>query len=144
MTKIPTIQSVMTPFPHSVDVDAPLRLARNMMLEHGVHHLPVKRGRVLAGILTDRDLKRALDPGLGLPPGNELFVEDAMVHEVYTVETTERLDNVVRRMADDRIGSALVVKGPNLVGIFTAIDACRVLCERLRCELPEGSGDEVA
>jgi hypothetical protein len=36
----------------------------------------VKDGNALAGVLSDRDLKRALDPDLGLPPKDELFVRD--------------------------------------------------------------------
>jgi len=144
LKKIATVQTVMTPFPHAVDADAPLRQARQMMLEHDVRHLPVKRGPKLVGVLSDRDLKRALDPALGLPPGSELFVEDAMVHDPYVVETTERLDNVLYEMADSHIGSALVVKGAKLVGIFTATDACRAFGEHLRGEHPLPSGDEVA
>ena len=144
MKKIATIQSVMTPFPHAVEADAPLRRARNMMLELEVRHLPVKREQRLVGVLTDRDLKRALDPALGLPPGSELFVEDAMIHDPYVVETTERLDVVLEEMARAHIGSALVVKGPKLVGIFTATDACRCFCEHLRAGLPEPTDDEVA
>jgi acetoin utilization protein AcuB len=129
---IPTIQAVMTPFPHSVDADSPLRLARQMMLEHEVRHLPVVRRGRLAGVLSDRDLKRALDPDLGLPPKNELLVDEVMVHDAYVVETTTPLDEVLLEMADGHIGSALVVKREKLVGIFTATDACRVFGEHLR------------
>ena len=140
---IPSIQSVMTPFPHAVDAGAPLRLARQMMLEHEVRHLPVTQGDRLVGVLTDRDLKRALDPSLGLPPKNELLVDDAMIHDAYVVETTERLDRVLLEMADSHIGSALVAKGSKLVGIFTVTDACRAFGEHLRAEFP-AAPDEVA
>lgn len=132
MKSIPSVQSVMTAFPYSVDATAPLRLARQMMLEHDVRHLPVTRGSKLAGVLTDRDLKRALDPGLGLPPKNELCVDDVMVHDPYVVENTEPLDRVLLEMADAHIGSALVTRASKLVGIFTATDACRAFGEHLR------------
>ena len=65
MDRIPSIGSVMTPFPHVVNVDDSLRLARAVMVEHDVRHLPVKDGDTLVGLLTDRDLKRALDPTWG-------------------------------------------------------------------------------
>lgn len=132
MKKIPAVQLVMTPFPHAVEADAPLRLARQMMLEHDVRHLPVVEAERLVGILSDRDLKRALDPSLGISPKHELLVEDAMVREPYVVPTSERLDRVLLTMADDHIGSALVVKGDKLVGIFTANDACRAFGESLQ------------
>jgi acetoin utilization protein AcuB len=143
MKKIPTLQSVMTPFPYAVDADAPLRAARQMMHEHEVRHLPVKRDNKLVGVLSDRDLKRALDPGLGLPPGDELFVDDVMVHHPFVAETTERLDRALDEMAEAHIGSVLVVKSAKLVGIFTANDACRAFCKYLRADFPE-SGDAVA
>ena len=115
--KPPSIQSVRTPFPFSVEEDAPLRLARQMLLDHEVRHLPVTRGGQLVGVLSDRDLKRALDPSLGLPPKDELLVDDAMIHEAYVVETGERLDRVLLEMADSHIGSALVTKSGKLVGM---------------------------
>jgi CBS domain-containing protein len=68
MDHIPSIGSVMSPLPHVVHVDDSLRAARGLMVEHGVRHLPVKDDDALVGVLTDRDLKRALDPDLGLPP----------------------------------------------------------------------------
>jgi acetoin utilization protein AcuB len=142
--KLATVQSVMTPFPHAVDVDAPLRIARQMMQQHGVRHLPVKRGSKLVGVLSDRDLKRSLDPALGISPGNELFVDDVMIHNPYVVETHERLDNALNEMADSHIGSVLVVRKGKLVGIFTATDACRAFCDYLREDHPEPTGDEVA
>ncbi|NNL67308.1 MAG: CBS domain-containing protein [Myxococcales bacterium] len=122
----------MTPFPHSIDAEAPLRQARQQMLEHGVRHLPVTRRNRLVGLLTDRDLKRALDPSLGLAPRNELAVRDAMVRDVYIAETLERLDRVLLEMADAHIGSALVTKNGKLVGIFKSTDACRAFGEHLR------------
>ncbi len=141
MNKIPSIQSVMTPFPYSISTEAPLRRARQMMLEHEVRHLPVVRKGKLAGVITDRDLKRALDPAMGLPPKDELFVSDVMVHNAYVVETSERLDYVLLAMAEEHIGCALVVKEGKLVGIFTTTDACRVFGAHLRRDLPEGDGE---
>ena len=75
MDRIPGVQAVMTPFPYSVGPDAPLRAAREMMRSHEVRHLPVLGEGRLLGVITDRDIKRALDPSLGLPPKDELFVD---------------------------------------------------------------------
>jgi acetoin utilization protein AcuB len=134
----------MTPFPHVVEVDDSLFHARELMVRHQVRHLPVKDGSVLVGVLTDRDLKRALDPDLGLPPKNELFVRDVFEPEAYVVDSSEPLDRVLDDMATRHIGSALVTKHGHLVGIFTATDACRVFCRHLRSIFPLTSADEVA
>jgi CBS domain-containing protein len=108
MDRMPSTNSVMTPFPHVVEVDDSLRHARALMVRHQVRHLPVKEGSALVGVLTDRDLKRALDPDLGLPPKDELFVRDVFEPEAYVVDSSEPLDHVLEHMAAEHIGSALV------------------------------------
>jgi acetoin utilization protein AcuB len=144
MTHMPTTSSVMTPFPFVVQTDDSLLYARELMVRHGIRHLPVKRGDELAGVLSDRDLKRALDPDLGLPPKEELFVSDVFEPDAYVVDGGEPLDAVLAHMAAEHIGSVLVTKHGHLVGIFTATDACRVFCEHLRSLFPEGPGGEAA
>ena len=114
------------------------------MVEHGVRHLPVKEGNLLVGLVTDRDLKRAVDPDLGLPPKEELFVRDVYLPEPYIVDAGTRLDDVLEQLASQHIGSALVTKSDRLVGIFTAMDACRIYCQHLRSLFPTPPGDEVA
>ena len=87
----------MTPFPFFVTVGDSLLVARTLMVRHEVRHLPVKDGDALVGVLTDRDLKRALDPDLGLPPKEELFVRDVFAPDPYTVDTGGRLTSCSRR-----------------------------------------------
>ncbi len=89
MNHIPSIGSVMTPFPYVVQQDDILLAARTLMVEHDVRHLPVQDGSRLVGLLTDRDLKRAMDPDLGLPPKEELFVRDVLVADAYVVDWAE-------------------------------------------------------
>jgi CBS domain-containing protein len=114
------------------------------MVEHRIRHLPVQDQGVLVGILTDRDLKRALDPDVGLPPKQELFVTDVFEPNAYVVDGGEPLDTVLEHMAAHHIGSALVTKGQKLAGILTATDACRLLCEHLRSLNPQSASDDVA
>ena len=138
--RIPSVGSVMTPFPHFVHVDDSLLVARMIMVEHAVRHLPVKDGNELVGILTDRDLKRALDPDLGLPPKDQLFVRDVFVADAFVVDSAEPLDNVLEQLAARHIGSALVTEEGRLIGIFTLVDACRTFCEHLRAMFPNRGG----
>jgi acetoin utilization protein AcuB len=144
MDHIPAIGSVMTPFPYVVQVTESVLVARALMIEHDVRHLPVKDGNTLLGVLTDRDLKRALDPGLGLPPKEELFVSDVFVADAYVVDVSEPLDGVLNHLSSEHIGSALVTKSGRLVGIFTLTDAARLFCNHLRSLFPSRSGNEVA
>ena len=138
------VASAMTPFPYSIDVGDSLRRARGLMVEHQIRHLPVMRERSLVGVLSDRDLKRAMDPDLGLPPKEELLVRDVLVADAYVVDWAEPLDRVLERMTSEHIGSALVTKAGKLVGIFTAMDACRFLYKHLRSLFPSQTSDDVA
>jgi acetoin utilization protein AcuB len=144
MTHKPTTGSVMTPFPYVVQIDDSLLIARDLMVRHQIRHLPVKHGNTLVGVITDRDLKRSLDPDLGLPPKTELFVKDVYEPNAYIVDAAEPLDAVLEHMADEHIGSVLVTKHEHLVGIFTATDACRVFCRHLRSIFPAGPGESAA
>jgi CBS domain-containing protein len=144
MDHIPMVASAMTPFPCWIDIGDSLRRARGLMVEHQIRHLPVMQERSLVGVLSDRDLKRALDPTLGLPPEDELFVRDAYVSDPYVVDSSTALDVVLEHMAAHHVGSALVTSHGRLAGIFTATDACRLYCDHLRKLFPARSGEDVA
>lgn len=144
MNHIPSMRSDITPFPYSVEIGDSLLVARTLMVDHDVRHLPVKDGADLVGVLTDRDLKRALDPDLGLPPKDELFVRDVFVADAFTVEMSDRLDRVLEEMANRHLGSVLVTHQGRLAGIFTMTDACRFLCEHLRALVPPRPGGHAA
>lgn len=132
MTRPLTIGEVMTAHLWVIGEDAPLRQARSLMVEHDIHHLPVVQHGRCVGVLADRDVKRALDPDLGLPPEDELFVRDVCAFDVYAVTPDEPLERVLRTLSERHIGSALVVERARLVGILTTSDACRVFADFLR------------
>jgi len=137
MKRNPQIVAFMTPFPYSVDIDAPLRTAHEMMREHRFRHLPVTSEKKIIGVLTDRDIKLILGPDFNYPSEDELKVRDAFVEQPCVVSASTPVAIVARTMADKRIGSAIVTKGEKLVGIFTVTDACRALAELL-----EGPGEQ--
>lgn len=139
MKHVPLIKSVMTPFPHSIDVDATLEDARVMMAKHHIQHLPVKEDGKLVSVITDDDLQLALRGNDGTR-----YVREVCVRDAYIVGLTERLDSVLLRMAERHIGSALVVKNGRLAGIFTTTDACRCYGEYLRSLFPVGGGSDAA
>lgn len=128
----PKVKSVMTPFPYSVALDAPIGAARKLMLEKHVHHLPVTDGSRLAGIVTDRDIKLLLGPEIGSPDPRELTVEDAYVADGFAVDLETPLVDVLAIMIERHLGAALVTGHGRLAGIFTAMDACRALHDHLK------------
>ena len=127
----------MTPFPHFVEINAPVRTAGEMMDAHQIHHLPVMSEGKLVSVVTNHDIQLARQGPA------DARVRDICVRKTYVVELSEPLDRVLQQMAERHLGSALVVKDGKLVGIFTISDACRAFCELLRALFP-GGDDRVA
>ena len=121
----------MTPFPHTVDIDAPLAEAHQLMREHRFRHLPVTSNGKIVGVLTDRDISLILGPDFERPDEREPKVRNAHIEEACIVPASTPVAKVARLMADNRTGSAIVTKHDKLVGIFTVTDACRALAEVL-------------
>ena len=124
-----TIGSCMTPNPHTIGVDQPLQRAHEMMRLHRVRHLPVLRTAELVGLLSQRDLF-FIETLKGVDPG-KVTVEEAMVGEPYTVQRDAPIMKVVQEMITGRLGSAVVLDGRDVVGIFTAVDGLTVLHDLL-------------
>ena len=144
MQSIPRLKTVMTPFPHTVDIAAPLAEVRSFMREHHIRHLPVMEEGQLAGIVTDRDIKLLLGPDFDFPDESELTARDAYQPEVYVVDINSRLDDVLLDMAGQRIGSALVTRKGQIAGVLTVTDVCRAFGEYLKALHPDDSGDTAA
>ncbi len=144
MRYIPQIKSVMTPFPYAIDINEPAIAARKMMKHHGIRHLPVKEHGELAGVITDRDIKKRMGPDFTTPQEQELTVRQVFIDDAYTVDLREPLDNVLLHMANHHIGSAIVTKNGNLAGLFTVTDACRVFSKFLREHFLPTPGNDAA
>jgi CBS domain-containing protein len=137
---IPTVKLAMTPFPHAVEVDAPLSAALAMMDEHGVHQLPVTEQGRLVGSVAKGDVELVTASARGRPTAGR--VRDALSASPCVVEDGERLDRVLERMAGGHVAAALVTRRGKLVGIFTFTDACRLFAEWLHARFPDpGAGD---
>ncbi len=124
-----TIGKYMTPSPHSIGSEQTLTAAHDLMREHSIRHLPVLHGGKLVGLVSLRDLHlvetlKDVDP-------EQVTIDEAMTTEVYTVAPETPLADVVRVMLDSKLGSAVVVDGPHVAGVFTTTDALKALLELL-------------
>ncbi len=144
MTLPPTLKTAMTPFPYSVEADAALKEAQNLMREQSVRHLPVTEGHRLVGVVTDRDISAAISKAKNDKKAAGLTVKDACVADVYVVDLNEPIENVLLTMAERHIGSAIVTRQGRLAGVFTTMDACRSFGEYLQANFPRPDGDQVA
>lgn len=127
------VEERMTAHPAIAQVDMPAKEALASMSRHGFRHLPVVEGDEVVGIVSERDLLR-MEVFL---KSMHLLVSDVMSRDPYVVRVGTPLVEVVREMAREKLGSAVIVNGRNaVVGIFTTTDGMKVLCECLE------SGDD--
>ena len=126
------IHEVMTTEPVSVEQGGNVSEAKKALAEHGIKHLPVVReGGILAGIVSDRDIK--LHQAVSEDPDfhTNAKIADVMVRAPYSITPDTPVSEVANYMYKKKIGSALVVDQSRLVGIFTTMDACRILAKIL-------------
>lgn len=124
-----TISEIMSPLTHSIGVDQSMREATHRMHQHEIRHLPVLRGGLLVGIVSERDL--AMVESLpGVDP-NVVTVGEAMTSEPYAVPPNASLPAVLREMAEKKYGTVVIVEGEHPVGIVTTTDALRLCVDLL-------------
>ena len=120
----------------TVDHDAGLEAAEKLMRTRRIRHLPVlDRARRLVGILTDRDLRRALlDPALHersrqRPSMLErVKVRDVMTIGALAVRPEMDVREAARIMHERDIGALPVVADANrVVGMLTATDVMQYI-----------------
>jgi acetoin utilization protein AcuB len=125
----------MTSASHTIEPAASLPSAIRLMLVHRIRHLPVTRSGKLVGVLSMRDMSLVTTFAQAPPPA--VKVEDVMAREPYVATPHTPVAEVVRAMAERRIGSAIVVEDERVVGVFTTIDALRAFAEFLESRAAE-------
>jgi len=121
----PLVSEYMTPNPHVIGAEQPLSRAHDIMRENELRHLPVLHGGTLVGLVSRGDLH--LVETMPDVDREKVSVEEAMSRDVYGVGPDELLVSVVRAMTARKLGSAVILDQGKVVGIFTVIDALRVL-----------------
>jgi CBS domain-containing protein len=120
-----TVGAFMTRGPVVVDRKTTMASALRIMDEQGFRHLPVTTHDKLVGVVSERELKivenmKGIDSAM-------CVVGDFILGPPYTVTADAPLGEVARTMAERKCGSAVVVSGDTVVGVFTTTDALRAL-----------------
>lgn len=138
----PTIEKFMTPLVHTVRAGATFAEAHALMRRHGIRHLPVLEGGRLVGIVSERDLYLLETFGAG--GAKEIAVEEGMSQDVLAVPPSALAGEVARTMAERKLGSAVIARDGHVLGIFTTVDALRVLAGQLSAQNALGAGSTEA
>jgi acetoin utilization protein AcuB len=128
--KAPTVSQFMTHLPEEIERLETVGEAMALMDRLHIRHIPVVGGGHLKGVVSQRDILvgRTIFGGqLATKSVQEIWQED-----VLTVSPVTAVDEVAERMLDRGVGSAVVVDGGFVVGIFTTTDALRVLSQLFR------------
>ncbi len=123
--KAPIVQKHMTRLPLEIERIDKVSNAKRMMELFGIRHVPVMSGLHLRGVVSQRDLLNAA-VRLGKNIDN-VPIEDICEQDVLTVSPLTPVDEVARKMLQRKVGSAVVVDGSYVVGIFTSTDALKTL-----------------
>ncbi len=129
------VEEFTTPHPVTASEDATTDELNLLMTEHGIRHIPIKRGENIVGIVSDRDLR--VISGLDIREKALVCARDIMIADPVTVSSDATLDEVALKMSSLKIGSVLVNEGNSFLGIFTATDALNALIEVSR-GMPDG------
>lgn len=124
----------------TIPKDETVEHARSLMARHRIRHLPVLEGKRLVGIITDRDVRCAMEPrpapGRGarrtwvLPP--ETRVADAMTPDPVTVTPATDIEEAARLLVERRIGCLPVVDSRGaVVDIVSETDILLVFMEMM-------------
>jgi acetoin utilization protein AcuB len=109
-----------------VEVVAPTASASDaweLMRRKRVHHLIVKEGSKIVGVLSDRDAGSR--SGAVVRAGRT--VSDLMTRQVVQVNRNDTVRKVANLMRGRTIGCVAVVDGPKLIGIVTTSDLLALL-----------------
>lgn len=102
--------------------DLSLGLARSELERWGTTGAPILKQRRLVGVISRRDIDKALKAGRG-----ELPVSSCMAQAIKTATPDEPLSVALDRMVQSDVGRLPVLDGDRLVGIVTRSDILRAL-----------------
>jgi len=123
------ISEFMTPAPRSIEADLTLADGRERMASDGIRHLPVFDDDRLVGIVSARDII-LLEALPGIDP-EEATVAAAMTANPATCAPDTSLLEVLNLMNDRHLGAVPITNKGDLLGIFTDVDAVRLLRDAL-------------
>lgn len=118
------ISEVMTENPLTVEMSSSAASALEIMEKHKVRHLPVIEHGLPKSLVAKSEINVVLS---NITDNEELTVRDLCAIQAYMVQKDTPVTEVLRVMLQGHIGSAIVLDGDRLAGIFTVTDCCQML-----------------
>lgn len=114
---------------HVMQAHEPMAKAYGLMWAHRIRHVPVMSDGRVVGVVSEADLQfaralRDIDPGT-------MPVQWVMTPRPCVVDAEASLLEVAQVMEQNRHNAVVVVRGSEVLGVFTVVDALRALCGML-------------
>jgi acetoin utilization protein AcuB len=103
----------------TIALDATVADALRSAQRRGIRHLPVMDRGMVVGIISDRDLKRALTGDNREGAGRPVTAADIMTRTVLTVSPNTTVGNACDTMMQEAVSALPVVAGSALIGMIT-------------------------
>lgn len=124
-----TVSDIMTRDPATVDLDMSLRDAIIQMKRRSCRQLPVLSGERVVGIITDRDIRLAMNSPFVLHDRSDdesilmnTKIADCMTASPLTIEAGAPASSAADMLRTYKFGGLPVVEDGRLVGIVTVTD----------------------
>lgn len=122
-----TVEELMTRDVVTLKEDDGLARGDDLLKTNHIRHLPVVREGKLVGLVSHRDLIRAMARQERGALSGSAVVRDIMTRDVETVGPRSSVRQAIHRMLDRKYGCLPVVEdGGRLVGILTETDLVRL------------------
>jgi CBS domain-containing protein len=126
-----TVEELMTRDLVTLEEDDDVVRGDDLLAEHDIRHLPVVKEGKLIGLVSHRDLIRALARHERRPGSPPVQVRDIMTRSPETLRPRSSVREAIHKLLDHKFGCVPVVEdGDRLVGIITETDLIR-LADRL-------------
>jgi CBS domain-containing protein len=123
------VSEIMSSGVQAVSPKTPAATARQQMRTHKIHHLLVRQGGNLVGVVSARDLART---GRRPAQARRLLVSEYMTPRIVTADPHTSLHRAANLMRGHSIGCLIVVDQGEPVGIVTLSDMLRQVAEKPR------------
>ncbi len=119
--------------------DMTLKRASHILMEYGLHHLPVVEGDNLVGLVTNTDIRNSTFEETVLDGEAEFTVRnrtvgDIMTRDPVTIQPWDTIEDALLTLHKWKFSAIPVVEGKNLVGIISKTDILAALVETLHIE----------
>jgi len=135
MNKHKPVAEIMTTEVYTADIDRDTLFdVKDLILTKGLRHVPVVRGKKLAGIISKTDIDRLIFSRMFEDEEDAdeavlemLKIEHVMTHKPQAVQADTTIRKVAEILAKEEFHALPVVDGDKLVGIVTTTDVIKYM-----------------